>query len=77
VTNNQAKVLTLYRGLKLLDSRWIRELVVIGDFAIIIRYMHNLYTSSNCKLERLISRIQLEVRQLHLIESFHVLRAQN
>jgi hypothetical protein len=76
-TNNQVGALALYQELKLLDSRQIRNLVVIGCSTIFIKYMWNLSTLFECKLSRLISRFQSEVWKFDRIEFTHVLRDRN
>jgi len=74
-TNNKSKALALLQGINQFDSLWRKR--NLGDSTIIIKFMHNLSTSKDGKLARIIKRIQKELRRFEHLEYFHILRATN
>jgi ribonuclease HI len=77
VSNNQAKALVLSQGIKILDSRRIKNIIIVGDSSIIIKLMSKMNTPSNGKLRRLIARIQNEASHSKTMQYYHVLRDNN
>ena len=75
--NNQAKALSLFQGLRILDFEWTRSLLVIGDSSIIIRLMCHSSPPMDCNIARLIFRIQQEEKLFDMVEYFHVIREHN
>jgi ribonuclease HI len=77
VSNNRAKALALFQGLKLFDARQIMSLIIIGDSTIIIKLMYNSSSSNDGKLVRIIWKTQKEANMFEFIEYCDVLMELN
>jgi ribonuclease HI len=60
-TNNQEEVFALFQGLRIIDNKHIRNLIVIGDSTLIIKQLHKAFPLSNATLIRIITQIKREV----------------
>jgi ribonuclease HI len=58
VINNQARAFALFQGLRIIDDKHIKNLIVIGDLTLLIKQMHKAFPLSNATLIRIITQIK-------------------
>lgn len=76
-SNNRAEALALWQGLQLAVKLRISDLTVIGDSRIIIQAMVKRSKTQSIKLNNLLDKIWLILRNLNSCHFYHVLRDQN
>jgi ribonuclease HI len=76
-SNNQAKALVLFQGLRIIDENHIKRIIVIGDLILIIKLMLRSSFLSDGKLIRTKRRIKKEVTKFEIVEFLHILRNPN
>jgi len=76
-TNNQAKALALYQGMRIVDERNQIRLIVIRDLELVINSMSKTFGSNNSVLLRIFLQVKKEVEIFKSVEFFHVLRVHN
>jgi ribonuclease HI len=76
-TNNQAEAFALFQGLRIIDNKHIRNIIVIGDLTLIINLMLKVTPPSNGTLIRIITPNQARSCQVQSVEFYHVLRMLN
>jgi ribonuclease HI len=72
-TNNQAEAYTFFQGISITINLGIRELVVIRDSRIVIKYLTHKEPPKDFQLALILSRITKLTQKLIKISFFHVL----
>jgi ribonuclease HI len=76
-TNNRAKILAVFMGLQIANSRNLHEITVLEDSELIIKDLLGLKNSANQIPSSLHSRIKCLESQFSKIHFFHTLHFQN
>ena len=76
-TNNRAKALTLWQGLKIAHSKNIISLSVFGDSQIIIQVANSKRNPAQVHLSTILKKVKLMHSKFQKIRFFHILRNLN
>lgn len=77
LSNNKAEAYSLFLGLSIARKMGIRDLLVLGDSAILIAAMNSGNNFKQCALNRIRERITEQVRDMRKVSYKHVLRTHN
>ena len=69
-----AEAYGLWQGLKQVQKKGVKEVMVIGDSRLIIQALNGGRRGKNERTERIINRIRFMAKRFKKIEFFHVLR---
>ena len=76
-TNNKAEFCGLYQGLRIAKTKGISNLLVFGDFRMLIQAISNKKRPSNVQLAQIMKRIRTLYDDFHSINFYHILRNMN
>lgn len=76
-TNNQVEALALFQGMRIVNERHYRRLIVIGYLELVIKYVHKIFDTNNSVLSRIFCQIKNRVAMFEDVEFFHVMRTHN
>ena len=76
-TNNMAKALALWQGLRIAVALGITELIVIGDSRVVIRTLAENLMPTHMALRHLIHKLVAQASLFKKIDFYHMLRENN
>ena len=76
-TNNMAKFLALWQGLRIATELGISNLIVIGDSRVVIRALAEKILPIDLGLRQLLRKIMKQASLFNNIDFYHILQANN